>query len=199
MKKPQQKSQKDSQKNELLKQPSSGDLYEKTVSSEQVYGGHFLKIQKDEVLLPGGKKSYREYIKHPGASMVIPRLDNGNVIVLRQYRHACRQIFWEFPAGKIDAGEEPLLTAHRELEEETGFRAGKMRYLTSIHPVIGYADEIIHLYIAEELTFVGARPDEGEHMHVVEKSKDELMQMLRRGEVTDVKTQIGLFWLDKSW
>lgn len=193
------KSQKDRQNIELSGVQSSTDLYEKTVSSAQVYNGYFLKIQKDEVLLPNGKTSSREYIKHPGASMVVPVMSNGNVIVLKQYRHACRQVFWEFPAGKMDAGEEPLTTAHRELEEETGFRAGKMRYLTSIHPVIGYADEVIHLYLAEDLTFVGAKPDEGEHMHVIEKSKDELMQMLRRGEVTDVKTQIGLFWLDKSW
>lgn len=177
--------------------PSS--LVEKTVSSEQIFQGYFLKIQKDEVLTPDGKTSFREYIKHPGASLVVPVLDDGNVVILRQYRHACKQIFWEFPAGKIDKGEEPLTTAHRELQEETGYKSEKMRYLTSIHPVIGYADEIIHIYRAEGLTYVGENLDEGEHVEVYMKSVPELMTMVRRGEITDVKTQIALFWLERSW
>lgn len=174
-------------------------LGEKTLSSEQVYQGHFLKVQKDEVLLPDGKVSQREYILHPGASLVVPILDDGNVIVLRQYRHSCKQIFWEFPAGKIDKGEEPLQTAHRELQEETGYTAKSMRYLTSIHPVIGYANEVIHIYRAEGLTYVGEKLDEGEHLEVYMKPVSELVAMARRGELTDVKTQVALFWLDKNW
>lgn len=174
-------------------------LVEKTITSEIVYKGHFLKIQRDEVTLPDGKFSQREFILHPGASMVVPVLDDGRVVILRQYRHACKQVFWEFPAGKIDKGEEPITTAHRELREESGYAAKSMRFLTSIHPVIGYADEVIHIYMAEGLSFVGEALDEGEHIEVFTKTKVELLEMLRRGEISDVKTQVGVFWLDKGW
>lgn len=177
----------------------SKKLNEKTLSSEKVYDGRFLKIQKDQVLLPDGKTSYREYILHPGASMIIPILENGNVVMVKQYRHAVKQVFLEFPAGKIDAGEKPLETAQRELKEETGFSGGVWRYLTTIHPVIGYADEKIDLFLATDLKQTGAQLDDGEFLELVELSMDELMPMVRRGEVSDVKTQIGIFWLNQIY
>jgi ADP-ribose pyrophosphatase len=172
-------------------------LVEKTLHSEKVYTGRFLKIQKDEVLLPDGKTAYREYILHPGAAMVIPLLDNGQVIMERQYRHAVGQVFWEFPAGKIDSGEKSAETAVRELKEETGFTAREWRYLTTIHPVIGYANEKIDLFLAKGLQQTGAQLDAGEFLEMQEVPVAELLPMIRRGEVSDVKTQIGIFWLEK--
>jgi ADP-ribose pyrophosphatase len=116
---------------------------EKTLSSERVFDGRFLKVQRDEVLSPDGKTYVREYIKHPGAAMIIPLLSVERTMMIKQYRYAVGQFFWEFAAGKIDPGETSLQTAKRELQEETGLLANQWRYLTTIHPVIGYADEKI--------------------------------------------------------
>lgn len=172
-------------------------LIEKTIDSEMVYTGGFLKIKKDKVLLPDGKTSSREYILHPGAAVMIPVLKENRVVMVRQYRHAVGEIFWEFPAGKIDSGEKSIETAKRELKEETGYVAKDWRYLTTIHPVIGYANEKIDLFIAQDLTLEQAQLDHGEFLEVVEVAIDDLLGMVRRGEVTDVKTQIAVFWLEK--
>lgn len=172
-------------------------LEEKTLSSKRVYSGSYLKIEQDEVLGPDGKKYVREYIKHPGAAMMIPLLSNGNVVMVRQYRHAVKKIFLEFPAGKRDQGEDTLVTAQRELKEEAGYSAGTWKFLTTIHPVIGYSDEHIDLYFATDLTFQGQALDGGEFLDVVEMSPQVLVQWVKEGKVTDVKTQIGVFWLEK--
>ena len=172
-------------------------LMEKTLHSEKVYSGGYLKIQKDQVMLPDGKTTFREYIIHPGAAMVIPLLDNGRVVMEKQYRHAMGQVFLEFPAGKIDSGEKTSETAIRELKEETGFTAREWRYLTTIHPVIGYANEKIDLYLAKGLVQTGAKLDQGEFLEMLEVPITDLLPMVRRGEITDVKTQIGVFWLEK--
>lgn len=170
---------------------------EKTLSSERVFDGKFLKIQRDEVLTPDGKTYIREFIKHPGAAMIIPLLSAETTLMVKQYRHAVGQFFWEFAAGKIDAGETSLQTAHRELREETGLSANRMRYLTTIHPVIGYADEKIDLFLAEEISPGTRKLDHGEFLEPHEIAIADLMPMVRRGEITDVKTQIGVFWLEK--
>lgn len=173
-------------------------LIEKTLSSELVFEGRFLKIQRDEVILPDGKTSYREYIQHPGAAMVIPVLPNGNVVMIKQYRHALGKVLLEFPAGKIDVGEKSVQTAVRELQEETGYEAREMRYLTSINPVIAYANERIDLFLAKDLSQPGPQNlDHGEFLEIIEINPAELLPMVRRGEISDVKTQIGVFWLDK--
>lgn len=172
-------------------------LIEKTLTSENVYDGRFLQIQRDEVLLPDGKTSWREYIIHPGAAMIIPVLDNGNVLMIRQYRHAIGEVLLEFPAGKIDAGEKTVQTAVRELQEETGYGAKEMRFLTTIYPVIGYANEKIDLFLAKGLSRGLQKLDHDEFLDVVEMNPAELLPLVRRGEVGDVKTQIGIFWLDR--
>ncbi len=172
-------------------------LVEKTLGTEQTYNGRFLKVHRDEVMLPDGKTSFREYILHPGAAMVVPVLDNGNVVMVRQYRHAVKEVLLEFPAGKIDAGEKSVQTAVRELTEETGYTAREMRYLTSIYPVIGYANEKIDIFLAKGLTVGTQKLDHGEFLELVEINPADLLPMVRRGEVADVKTQIGIFWLDK--
>nr|BFD68305.1 NUDIX domain-containing protein [Bdellovibrio sp. HAGR004] len=172
-------------------------LEEKTLSSKQIFKGRYLKIEQDQVQAPDGRTYTREYILHPGAAMMIPLLANGNVVMIHQYRHAVKQVFMEFPAGKRDHGEETLLTAKRELLEETGYEAKEWKFLTTIHPVIGYSNEHIDLYLAKDLVQLEQRLDQGEFIEVVEVKPEDLMRLVFEGKVSDVKTQIGAFWLDK--
>lgn len=170
-------------------------LIEKVLSSEVVFKGRFLKIWRDDVELPTGHRSFREYIKHPGAATILPRLDNGNFLMIYQYRHAVGQVFLEFPAGKTDQGESTAATAARELQEEVGYKPGKLTLLTSIHPVIGYSNEKIDLYLAEDLTPAPRHQDPDELLETVEFSLEEIKAKIWNQEITDVKTQIAAFWL----
>lgn len=173
------------------------DLKEQTLATERVFQGNYLKIERDKVKAPDGKVYFREYILHPGAAMVIPLLANGNVVMVKQYRHSLGQVFLEFPAGKRDKGEETEVTAVRELREETGYQAKNLKFLTRIHPVIGYSNELIDIYLATELEKFEQQLDAGEFMELVEMSPKKLMEQVFLGNVSDVKTQIGAFWLEK--
>ncbi|MBL7543506.1 MAG: NUDIX hydrolase [Bdellovibrionaceae bacterium] len=173
------------------------DLIEIKKTTLDRQSAKFLKMQIDEVQLSDGSTAIREYIRHPGAALIIPEIKKGQILFVKQYRYPVKQIFLEFPAGKIDRGEAPLNTAHRELKEEVGYVAKKMRYVTSIHPVIGYGDEVIHIYLAQGLTFVGASPDEGEFLVPQKMSLQTAMEKTKRHKITDVKTQIALFWYEK--
>ena len=178
----------------LLQDPTG--LGEDTLSSELVYTGDYLKVYRDTVSLPNGASSYREYLKHPGAVMIIPVFDNGDVLVERQYRYPMRKVFVEFPAGKKDAGEAPLETAQRELLEETGYTAQNYTHITDIHNALAYCDEVIHFYIAEDLRDSGQQKlDDNEFVQVMRVPLVELMNWIRQGWVPDVKTQLGAFWL----
>lgn len=178
----------------LLQDPTG--LGEDTLSSELVYTGDYLKVYRDTVSLPNGASSYREYLKHPGAVMIIPVYDNGDVLVERQYRYPMRKVFVEFPAGKKDAGEAPLETAQRELLEETGYTAQNYTHITDIHNALAYCDEVIHFYIAEDLHDSGQQKlDDNEFVQVMRVPLVELMNWIRQGWVPDVKTQLGAFWL----
>lgn len=178
----------------LLQDPTG--LGEDTLSSELVYTGDYLKVYRDTVFLPNGASSYREYLKHPGAVMIIPVFDNGDVLVEQQYRYPMRKVFVEFPAGKKDAGEAPLETAQRELLEETGYTAQNYTHITDIHNALAYCDEVIHFYIAEDLHDSGQQKlDDNEFVQVMRVPLVELMNWIRQGWVPDVKTQLGAFWL----
>lgn len=178
----------------LLQDPTG--LGEDTLSSELVYTGDYLKVYRDTVSLPNGASSYREYLKHPGAVMIIPVFDNGDVLVERQYRYPMRKVFVEFPAGKKDAGEAPLETAQRELLEETGYTAQNYTHITDIYNALAYCDEVIHFYIAEDLHDSGQQKlDDNEFVQVMRVPLVELMNWIRQGWVPDVKTQLGAFWL----
>lgn len=178
----------------LLQDPTG--LGEDTLSSELVYTGDYLKVYRDTVSLPNGASSYREYLQHPGAVMIIPVFENGDVLVERQYRYPMRKVFIEFPAGKKDAGEAPLETAQRELLEETGYTAQRYTHITDIHNALAYCDEVIHLYIAEDLHDSGQQKlDDNEFVQVMRVPLAELMNWIRQGWVPDVKTQLGAFWL----
>jgi ADP-ribose pyrophosphatase len=173
------------------------DFTETTLSSDIVYQGALLTVREDRVLMPDGREATREYIQHPGAVMIIALLDKDTLILERQFRYPLRRHFYELPAGKIDAGEEPLATARRELIEECGYEAGSWRHLATLHPCIGYSNERIELYLARDLTYVGQAPEDGEFLEVIPTRVSEALEWLGSGKITEVKTAIGLLWLDK--
>lgn len=173
------------------------DLTEKQIDSELIYNGGFLEVRKDRVRLPDGSTSSREYLTHPGAVVMLALLDNGNLLMERQYRYPPRQEFIELPAGKIDKGEDILVTAQRELLEETGYVAREWMHLTTAFPCIGYSDERLEYFIARGLTYRGSKLDEGEFLEVFELSLRDAIEWIRAGKISDGKTIVGLFWLEK--
>jgi len=173
-------------------------LHETCIEGQQVYAGGFLQVHRDRVGLPNGQESWREYIRHPGAVVVIPLLDSGKLLFERQFRYPVGEVFLELPAGKIDPGEEILLTAQRELLEETGYEAAEWRHLGVMHPCIGYSDERIEIFLANGLRNTGQQAlDHNEFLEIVELSLDDAEQGVRDGKVTDAKTITALYWAGK--
>ena len=177
---------------------SEQHLRETTLGSEQVYAGHFLNVHLDQVTLPDGAIAKREYIVHPGAVMIVPLLDDGRVVVERQWRHPLARVMLEFPAGKLDAGEAPLHCAIRELTEETGYRATEWARAGILHNAIAYSTEGIEIWFARGLTLGERHLDHGEFLDVFSATVEELDELARTGELTDAKTLIGLLWLN-NW
>lgn len=173
------------------------DFTEATLHSDTVYRGSFLRVYADRVRLPDGGTAVREYVRHPGAAMMLPLLDARTVVLVRQFRYPAGMHFIEIPAGKIDAGEDPLATAKRELVEECGYQARDWRHLATLHPCIGYSDERIELYLARHLTYVGHSRDDGEFIEVLPTPVDTALEWLRQGLITDAKTVVGLLWLEQ--
>lgn len=173
------------------------DFTEHTLSSECLLEGRLLRVQSDQVRLPDGGESYREYVIHPGAVMVAAFVDDDTLVFEHQYRYPVRRHFIELPAGKIDPGEAHAETAKRELLEETGYTAARWQHLSTLHTCIGYSNELIELYLARDLTYVGHRRDEGEFLEVFTMSLDEAVEMVGSGAITDTKTAYSLLWLDK--
>jgi ADP-ribose pyrophosphatase len=172
-------------------------LKETRVDGEVVYDGAFLKVQKDRVLMPDGRHAEREYIRHPGAVVILPLLDDGRILIERQYRYPNDRVFYEFPAGKIDPGEDHLECAKRELKEETGYSAGDWKFVCTIHNAIAYSDEHLEIFLARGLVAGEAKLDDGEFLETLAVTVDELLAWVREGQISDVKTVIGSFWLDK--
>ena len=180
-----------------MKSMDDSDFHEETLVSEEVFSGKLLHVHRDEVRLPDGKDSVREWIAHPGAVVLIALLDNGNLLFERQFRYPLRQVFLELPAGKIDPGEHILDTARRELREETGYKAKSWRHIATLHPCIGYSNERIEIFLARELTYVGHALDEGEILEVIELSLHDALLSVRDGDITDAKTITALLWAEK--
>ncbi len=173
------------------------DLKETRLDTALVYDGSFLKVHRDHARLPDGQVHTREYLTHPGAVAVLALLDNGKLVMERQFRYAPQREFIEIPAGKIDPSEDILGTAQRELLEETGYAASEWTHLTTTWPSIGYSDEHIEYFLARGLSHVGRQLDDGEFLEVFELSLAEALEWIRQGRINDSKTIVGLFWLEK--
>jgi len=174
-------------------------LLESTLTSQKVFDGQLLKVYLDSARLPSGLVSTREWIKHPGACAVIPLFENGDVMLIKQFRYAAQQIFYEIPAGKIDPGEPEEVTAQRELKEEAGLHSVSLQYIGHQYPCIGYSDEIIHFYLAENLTEVTSQTDEDEFVELCRIPFSQALDWVHKGIISEAKTIIGLikaeYWL----
>jgi ADP-ribose pyrophosphatase len=181
----------------------SDKLVEHKVTSQKVFSGRLLHVYFDEVRLPDGEMATREWIKHPGASAVVPIFENGDVMMIKQFRYPMSQIFYEVPAGKIDPGETADSTAHRELQEEAGLSCKSYQYIGHYYPGIGYSDEIIHLYTAWDITSLAQKVDDDEFVINERLPFKEAVEMVHSGEIADGKTMVALlrawhWWQDKG-
>lgn len=169
------------------------------LASELIFAGKLLQIQRDRVRLPDGSAGVREYVRHPGAVLIIPVLPDGRLLFERQYRYPLHREFLELPAGKLDPGEGLLAAAERELGEETGYRAASWRHLGVMHPCIGYSDERIEIFLAEQLEDLGGPTlDPGEFLRCEPLSLADALDAVRSGAITDGKTITALFWAEKT-
>lgn len=174
---------------------SDAHLQETQIASEEILKGHFLHVMRDTVSLPDGRHTSREYVIHPGAVMIVAQLDDGRLVLERQYRYPMHAVMIEFPAGKLDAGESSLACAQRELLEETGYSAREWAWAGVLHPVISYSTEFIDIWFARGLTLGERKLDAGEFLDVFTATPAELASWSACGRVTDAKTLTGLLWL----
>ena len=175
--------------------PDDAHLIETRVASQELLRGNFLHAMRDTVRLPDGKEATREYVIHPGAVMVVAELPDGRLVLERQFRYPVQSVMVEFPAGKLDPGEDSLVCAQRELLEETGYTARQWARAGVLHPVISYSTEFIDIWFARDLTAGQRQLDAGEFLDVFSASTDELLQWCRDGRITDAKTLTGVLWL----
>ena len=173
-------------------------MEEQKKSSEIIFQGKLLELRKDEVILPNGEISVREWINHPGAVCCIPILPDGKVALIKQYRYAVKQEMIELPAGKLNEGENPKACAYRELEEEIGYKAKKLTFLTNIYPAIGFANEKMWLYLAQDLQKTKPNLDIDEFLEPMPTSLEDALNLIWSGKITDVKTIIGLLWFHNT-
>ena len=162
-------------------------MKEEKLSSSTVFEGRIFRVEVDEVLLPDGKKSKRECVRHPGGAAVL-LVKEGKIALVKQFRYLYGKELYEIPAGKLEIGEDARFSALRELEEETGYRAESCAHLLDIYPTPGYTDEIIHIYYVDRARFVGQHPDAGEFVDVEFVESGKVVKMIEEGEITDSKT-----------
>lgn len=176
---------------------SESSLHERKLHSEQLLDGLLLKVHRDEVELPDGNRSKREWIDHPGAAAVVPLFEDGTTVLVRQFRYAAGRTFLEVPAGKLDhAGESLEEVGRRELEEEAGLKAETLHRIGATYPAIGYSNEVIHLFLGEDLTRTAPDREDHEFMEVVTMGFAEAVQKVRGGEIQDAKSVAALLLAD---
>jgi len=173
----------------------TGELQEETISTERIYSGRIVKLDVDRVRLPAGTESTREVVRHPGASVVLPLLGDGRMVLIKQFRYASGKVLLELPAGTLEEGEDPRACAERELQEETGWRAASMRRVGSIFTTPGFSDELIHCFLATDLKVSsdGTALDEDETIEVVTMGIEKVLESARTGELRDAKTLATIF------
>lgn len=168
------------------------NLIEEKLDSQPIFSGRVLKLRLDRVKLPNGQEATREVVEHPGAVGVIPLTEDGKLVLVRQYRYPLDKITVEIPAGKLGKGENPDDCALRELEEETGYVAGKLEKIGAFYTTVGFSDELMHLYIAKDLTATAQNLDGDEFINVEICGRPEVDAMIRDGSICDLKTVLGL-------
>ncbi|MCY8465293.1 NUDIX hydrolase [Bacillus atrophaeus] len=172
-------------------------LEEKTIQKEKLFSGKVIDLYVEDVELPNGKTSKREIVKHPGAVAVLAVTDSNKIILVNQYRKPLERTIVEIPAGKLEKGEEPEYTALRELEEETGYTAKKLTKITAFYTSPGFADEIVHLFLAEDLSVLEEKRelDEDEFVEVMEVTLEDALKLVETREVYDAKTAYAIQYL----
>ncbi|MEW5789656.1 MAG: NUDIX hydrolase [Pseudomonadota bacterium] len=173
------------------------DLTEHTLETRDEYDGRLLHVKWARVRLPNGGESTREYIVHPGAAVILPIFDNGDILLERQHRYPLHRDFLELPAGKFDPDETELGCAQRELREETGYVARRWRELPTFYPCIGYSNERLVYFLAEDLSYSGENMDEDEFLEILRVPFAEAMAMVGDGRINESKTVMGLLWYEK--
>ena len=170
----------------------------RTLTTSSVYAGKIFQVRVDQVEEPGGVRAWREIVVHPGSVVLLPRLADGRLVLVRQFRYAAHAQLWELVAGSLEPGETILAAARRELLEETGFGARALRHLLSFYPSPGFLTERMHLVEARGLTPSPAQPEADERIEVGRATPGQLKRMLSRGRICDGKTLIGILWLLRS-
>ncbi len=173
------------------------ELFEKKIDSKQIFDGKIVKLFVDTVELPNGQTATREIVRHPGAVCVIPVTNEGEVVMVKQFRYPFGEVLLEIPAGKLEPGEDPLEAVVRELEEESGAQAGKIEHIGELYTTVAIFDEKIQVYLATDLTFINAHPDEDEFLEVTKIPLKTLVKMVMDGEIKDSKTQIAILKAEK--
>lgn len=170
------------------------EFVEKTVATKEIYNGKIIKVRYDEVIVPGGRKSGREIVEHPGGVTIIAVTDKGEILMVEQYRKPAEENLLELPAGKLEENEEPVICAKRELVEETGYQAGKIEYLFSFYSTPGFSNEVLHLFFASSLKEIGIDPDEDENIKVHFLKKEDILDFINSGKIKDSKSIVGLLY-----
>lgn len=168
------------------------DLTEKTLNSKVIFEGKIITVCHDDALLPNGKTAKREIVRHNGGVCIAPLTENNELVFVEQFRYPYGEVVLELPAGKLEKGEEPFEAGKRELEEETGCTAEKYTFLGKLYPSPGYCGEIIHIYLAENLSYGGQNPDEDEFLDVIKIPLEKAEQMVMNNEIFDSKTQVAI-------
>lgn len=171
------------------------DFTEKIISRQSIYEGNFLKVENLKVQLPDGNNSNRDVIRHPGAVAILALLDNETMLLVKQFRVTLNKTLLEIPAGKIEENEEHIKSAHRELEEETGYKSNKMEYLGTIATSAGFSDQLVHIYKATELYQGTKGGDEDEFIDVEPHKINDVKSMIKEGKIIDVKTIAALMYI----
>ncbi len=167
-------------------------MEEKTMKCERVYEGRIINVRVDTVELPDKKYSKREIVEHPGAVGIVPITSNKEIVLVKQFRKPVEGVLLEIPAGKIESEEEPAICAVRELEEETGFKTDNIQQLLKFYTTPGFSNEIIYIYIAEDLKEGTINPDEDENIETIKIPIEEALEKIKSGEIEDAKTIVGI-------